>query len=118
MMITPVVVLGEAALAVNRAAEFPAPDDERIVEQAAHLEGGPERVAAAVGRGPELGEIPDPILVYTPATLVDLREAHAALGHASGQQAVVGKGSRDFCLIAIQVPGRLRLIARVRQLRH
>src|SRR5215475_13366597 len=35
MMIAPVIGLGQLALAINRAPEFPAPDDQRVVEQAA-----------------------------------------------------------------------------------
>ena len=35
MMVAPVIFLRELALAVNRAAKFTAPDDERVVEQAA-----------------------------------------------------------------------------------
>ena len=47
MMIAAVIGLGQLALAINRAAEFPAPDDQRVVEQAALLEiRSPERPKA------------------------------------------------------------------------
>ena len=38
MMVAAVVVVRQRALAVDRAAEFAAPDDQRVVEQAALLE--------------------------------------------------------------------------------
>ena len=46
MMIAAVVGVGQLALAVDRAAELAAPDDQRVVEQAALLEVGD---SAAVG---------------------------------------------------------------------
>ena len=37
VMVTAVVVSGQIALAVDRAAKFPAPDDERVIQKAAAL---------------------------------------------------------------------------------
>jgi hypothetical protein len=42
-MIAAVIVIGELALAINRAAEFAAPNDQRVVEHAALLEVGNQR---------------------------------------------------------------------------
>src|SRR4051794_28213960 len=43
MVIAAIIVGGERPLTVNRAAEFTAPDDERVVQKAALLEIGDER---------------------------------------------------------------------------
>ena len=48
VMIAAIVLLAEPALAVNGAAEFAGPDHQRVIEQAAALEIGDQRVAAAI----------------------------------------------------------------------
>ena len=49
MMVAAVVVRGQLALAVDRAAELAAPDDERVVEQAALLQVLDQRGGGLVG---------------------------------------------------------------------
>ena len=49
MMVPPVILLGQLALAVNRAAKFTAPDDKGVVQQAALPEFLDERSGGLVG---------------------------------------------------------------------
>ena len=87
-MIAPV-----AALRHRRAAELAGPDDQRVVEHAALLEVGDQRHAGAVDL---LGLERDAVLdaaVVVPVLVVELDEAHAALGQPAGEQAVAGKGT-------------------------
>ena len=48
MMVAAVVLLRQAALAVNRAPKFARPDHQRVVQQAALLEVGDQRIASAI----------------------------------------------------------------------
>jgi len=48
-MVAPVIVGLERALGIDRAAEFAAPDDERVVEETAAFEVSDETVGGAVG---------------------------------------------------------------------
>ncbi len=61
MMIAAVIVGGELALAVDGAAEFAAPDDQRVVEQAALLQIRDQRRRGLIGiaslRGDLLGQL-------------------------------------------------------------
>ena len=49
VMIAAIVVSGQRALAVDGAAEFPAPEDERVVEQATRLQVLDERGRGLIG---------------------------------------------------------------------
>src|SRR5580700_326134 len=98
MVVAPVVIAGEPALAVDRASEFPAPDYEGVVEQSAPPQIGHEGVAGAVGRGAQSRDGAHGVLVDVPAPLVDLGEADASLRQPAGEEAVVGEGSRIFRL--------------------
>ncbi len=82
----------DVALGHRRAAEFAAPDDERVVEHAALLE------VADQGRGRLVGRLSHSSrvcllmrVVVVPIAVIELNEPHAALGQAAGEQAVVGE---------------------------
>src|SRR5882724_7081063 len=57
MVIASVVFLGKAALAVDSASEFAAPQDQRIIEKSAPLQIGHQRVGSAIRRRAQLGLI-------------------------------------------------------------
>ena len=90
MMVAAVVVRRELALAVDRAAEFAAPDDQRVVEQAALLQVLRSSAADAwsVSRHCAGDLLAARFAVLVPAAVEELDEAHAALGQPAGQQAV------------------------------
>ena len=81
-----------AALHHRRAAEFAAPDDERVVEQPALLQIRDQRGAGLVGVLAVLLEILDEVAVLVPRLVEELHEADAALDQPAGEQAVVGEG--------------------------
>ena len=56
--------------------------------------------------------------MHIPSALIDLRKADTALGHAPRQQAVVRKRARLFCVVPIQRPGAVRLVAHIREFRQ
>src|SRR5262249_4505853 len=102
-------VLGR--LRVGGAAEFAAPDHERVVEQAAALEVNQQGGGAAVGVGTKAAVAVVVVLVGVPRSVVaggqvvDLDKAHAALGQAAGQQAGTAEDGA-----AVHFPGRHRLL--------
>src|SRR2546421_5715976 len=95
---------GESALRINGAAEFAAPDYERVVQEAALLEvldqggRGLVRVAAL------LGDVFRQVAVLVPTHVVELHEAHIALDQSPGQQAVASIRARlaDFGAVEIE----------------
>ena len=91
-MIAPVVGVGELALAEHRAPELAAPDDERLVEQTALLEIRDERRGRLIRPTALQREIARQIVVLVPAAMIELDEAHVALGEATRQEAVGGVG--------------------------
>ena len=79
------------ALHHRRAAELAAPDDERVVEQAALLEVLDQRRRGLVGVLAVLLEVVDQVAVLVPRLVEELHEPHAALDQPAGEQAVVGE---------------------------
>ena len=118
MVVAAVFGLGERALAVHGAPEFAAPDHERVVEQAALFEILHQGCRGLVGGlGLALNAaLERPVLV--PAPMVELDEAHAALGQSARQQAVVGIRARAAGVLAVEVEHRLRLAGQVGEFRH
>ncbi len=92
-MVATVVGLGETALAVDGAAELAAPDDEGVIEHAALLEIADEGGAGLVNVLALGGHAAVYVGVVIPVVVVDLDEAHAALGKAARHEDAVGKGS-------------------------
>ena len=113
------VVVAAVALGHRRAAELAAPDDERVVEHAALLQVLDQR-RRRPGRPPRALIAMSPLMpaVMVPVAVVELDEAHAALGQAAGQQAVGRERAvaRPRCRTASStLAGSL---ARVHQLGH
>src|SRR5215813_1870057 len=103
MMIAPVIGFGQLALAINRAAEFPAPDDQRVFEQTALLQILNERRGRLV-RAPALErKIARQVAVLIPAAMIKLNEAHAAFGQSPRQQTVGGVRARFARLRAVHL---------------
>src|SRR3954447_3951653 len=105
-----VVVAAVGPLGVRRAAELGAPEDQRVVEQAADLEVGQEpRDGPVDGPGDLLVPAHEPLVLVPQVRGGDLDEPHAGLGEPAGQQAlpteVVGLRGAD----AVQLARRLRL---------
>ena len=117
-----VVAAGRFAdLAHRRAAELAAPDDERVVEQAALLQVVDQRGAGLVDvaalRRQMLLQVLGRAAVVVPVGVVELHEPHAALDQPAGEQAVAGEAGLLAVLDAVQVERRLALAAGVHQLR-
>ena len=87
-----VVAAVVAALDHRRAAELAAPDDQRVVEQAALLQVLDQRRAGLVGVArSSFFRSADEVAVLVPRLVEDLHEPHAPLDQPAGQQAVVGE---------------------------
>src|SRR6266498_5381634 len=91
VMVAAVVVRFDLALAVNRAAELAAPNDQRVVQHAAGLEILDQRRTGLVGVLHLLADPVRQVAVLVPAAVIKLDKPHVAFGHAPGQEAVVGK---------------------------
>ncbi len=79
MVIAAVVVCRHFALAIIGAAEFAAPDHERLVEQPALFEVGNERRGGTVHVHGLAGHFIRQVAVLVPSLVVKLDEAHPAL---------------------------------------
>ena len=101
------VMIAAVALRHRRAAEFAAPDDQRVVEQAALFQildqrrRSPDRL-----RSRDHGNVALDVAVMIPVAVIELDEAHAALGQPPRQQAVGGERA-VAALGAVQVERRL-----------
>ena len=87
------VVVAAVALGHRRAAEFAAPDHQRVVEHAALLEVLDQRGRGLVDLLGHAGDLVFDAAVMVPVAVIKLDEAHAALGQPPGQQAVGGEGA-------------------------
>lgn len=82
-----------AALDHGGAAEFPAPDDERVIQEAALLEVLDEGGIGLIGGFALGGDATFDIGVVVPGFVEELDEANAAFDEASGEEAIVRVGS-------------------------
>src|SRR5215510_16061770 len=90
VMIAPVIGLGQLALAIDRAPEFPAPDDQRVVEHASSLQILNERRRRLIRALALKRQIARQVAVLIPASVIKLNEANAAFGQAAREQTVGG----------------------------
>src|ERR1051325_10194435 len=88
MVVAAVVGLGQTALAIDRAAEFAAPDHQRVFQKSALLEVHHQRGGCLVGASALECKVARQIVVLIPAAMVELNEAHVALQQAPRQQTV------------------------------
>ena len=73
------------------------------------LEVGYEGGGGLVGVFALFGEVVGEVVVVVPAHVVELREAYAAFGHASCEEAVAGVGAGGVYVGSVQVEDVLRL---------
>src|SRR5579859_590536 len=93
MVIAAVIIGCEFTLAVNRSAEFPAPDDECVVEQPALsqiLDQSRRRLVSIAALADNLFR---QLNVLIPAAVEELDETHAALGQPPRKKAISRKGT-------------------------
>ena len=85
-----VVIPPGAALALKhrRAAEFSAPDNQRVIEHASLFEVGQQRPCRTVGQFAARIHVLNQAAVVIPASMVEMNKPHASLSKSSSQQAV------------------------------
>ena len=118
MMIAPVIRRRELALRIVGAPKFPAPDHQRVVEQAALLQvidQGRRRLIGFLALRPHS---PGQTAVMIPALMIQLHELHAALGQAPREQAVGGEAAGLACIGTIRREGGFGFAAQVHDLGH
>ena len=118
MVVAAVIVLCKDALAVGGAAEFSAPDDERVVEHAEAFEVLDERGLRLVGILALPAELGGKIEMLVPAAVVELHKPNVALGEAAGHEAVVGVGARGLHIGSIHVERLLGFVREIGEFRH
>src|ERR1700722_894950 len=119
MMIAAVGGGGERALAVYGTAELPAPDHQRVIEQAALLEVLDKRRGSSVHVERLQANLLRQCAVLIPAAMEELDEPHSTFGHAAREQTIAGKSTvvaRPIEPIGTQHMGRL--VGEIGQLRH
>jgi hypothetical protein len=117
MMIAAKVVRLDVALAVGRAPEFAAPDDQRLIEQPALLEIGNERGAGLVGLLAFRAQTARKAAVMIPIAMAKLNEANAPLSESAREQAVVGI-TRFARRGPVEVEDFFRFLREIGQFRH
>src|SRR5690606_27714301 len=95
-----------AVFAEGGAAKFTAPDDEGGVEQAALLEILEQGGDRLVDHAAVVGELGVEVAVVIPGGVDDVHEAHAALDHAPGLQAVARKDAVVADAAEVALDGR------------
>src|SRR5690606_34149923 len=105
------------ALAHGRAAEFAAPEDEGVLEEAALLqvldEGGGRLVDELADAAHAIVEV----AVVVPTAVIQLDETHAAFREPAGEQTVGREGTVSRLLDPVHIEDRLRLLAEIGELR-
>src|SRR5262245_51161719 len=91
MMVAPMVVFGERALAVDGPTKFATPDYQRIIEQSALFQISNQRGGRPIHVLALAANLFRQIAVLIPAAMHQLNEPDPALRHAAGQQAVAGE---------------------------
>ena len=108
MMVAAVVGRRQLALRVDGAAEFAAPDDQRVVEHAALLEILHQAPAALIDVAALARQHLGQVGVDVPAAMIDLHEAHAALDQPARHQAGVGERAALARVLAVELVGGSR----------
>ena len=96
VMITAVVRGGQVSLAIDRASELAAPDDQRVVEQPAPLQVENQGGTRLVDVAGLIRHLCREVRVLIPAHVEELDEPHASFSQPSGEEAVRGERPRLF----------------------
>ena len=115
VVVATVFVRGQPALAVHRAPEFAAPDDQRVVQHASLFEVLQQARGGLIGFHGALGHTGDQASMMVPIAVVQLNEPHSTFGEAAGQQAVRRERSRLLHIRPIQRQCALRFLRKVGQ---
>jgi len=87
---------GRVRLHHRRAAEFAAPDHQRLVEHAALFQIGDQRSARLIGGGTVFFAVALHVAVSVPTLVVNVDKPHAPLDHPSREQTSTGEGVLDW----------------------
>ena len=93
MMVAAVIVRRQLSLAIDRAAEFAAPNDQRVVQQPALLQVLDQRGGRLIGVAALAGDLRWADIVLIPAAMEKLDEPHAALRQPAREQAIGGESA-------------------------
>ena len=115
MVVSAVVLGGELALAIDRATELTAPDDQRVFEQSTLLEIADQRGGRLIGVATLTADRLRQVEMLIPAAMEELNEPHAPLGQSPSQQAVGGECAGLASVRAVQVEDVFRFARHVGQ---
>ena len=118
MIAAPAGSVVDVALNERRATEFAAPDDERVIQHAAHFQVLNKRGARLIGVFALRVEFGRQAVVLVPAGVHALDEADSAFGKATGHQAVVSERAGFLNLWAVHVEDMLWFVGEVCEFRH
>src|SRR5262245_55600565 len=118
VMIPPVILSRQLALAINRPSELTAPDDQCVVEQAPLLQIGNQSCRRLVGVARLPRDLLGQVQVLIPAAMEQLNEPHTTFCQPSRQQTICGKRSRLARFGPIELKHCVRLFGQIRKLWH
>src|SRR5262245_44896409 len=118
VMVTPVIVRRELALAVDRSPEFAAPYHQRVLEQASLFQIFDERRRRLIRVAALPLELFGQVLMLIPAAVKELNEANSALSKPAREDAVRSVRSGLARISPVANKSFLRLFGEVSQLRH
>ena len=118
MMIAPVVVGCQLALAVDGSAELPAPHHERVIQQTALFEILDQGRTGLVGVLALPGNQLRQRVVVIPSAMEELNEADAAFREPPGEQAVRGKRAGRPRLGSVHLENPVGLFREIREVGH
>ena len=89
VVIAAIIILRQASLAVDCPPKLSAPDDERVIQQAALLQILDERRGGLIGFEASLRQSYGQLAVMIPVAMIELYESDSALGKSPRKEAVV-----------------------------
>ena len=110
MVIAAIVGFGETALAIDRASEFAAPNNQGVVEHASHFQILNKSCTRLIDVAALKGEVTGEVAMLVPAPVENLGETDASFRHAASEETVVGKRAGLCYIRAIHVEDVLGLV--------
>ena len=118
MVVPSVVLLGEFALAIDRTAEFAAPDHKRILKHPSLLQIKQQGRGGLVGIAALGFHLLGSVAMGIPAAMIELDEPHTSLSQAPRQQAIVRVPSHLRRIGPIELQDAFWFALNVDQLRY
>jgi len=116
MVVSSVVIL-QTSLAINRASEFSAPDDQCVVQQTALLQIGDQCRLRLINIHALFRNVRRQTAMIVPATMIQLHKTDSLFQQATGQQTICRKAARPACIVTIHAKCCIGFLSQIREFR-